>query len=813
MTGRAAQHDSSYDLSAKTVFDLIDHLDEYIPEGERALIERSVAALSEFENAMVRTNVPAPTIAPARYALAVLIDQRARQDPRLRLSTWNVLANQRLFDGRDMSTDRIRDFLKTAQKSGSEYHQLGLFLQRVIDRDADKRTGPRRKESNWSAFAAISLVVFLVALASYATWLEYRFHARITESFKQDEIAIGLDHNPTGADLARRMNLLSEAVDRVTRAAQLAPFRRVVRLPKIDSQTVAEGAYRAASERHVPRTLAIILDEQLATEGDALKLYDALRAWAVLSGDTDWTPGYLAGWIDDTKPALRELGFSAHVAALSGAASNLRTTDPEIMDQARDFATETSEVDRVWLELKRSEGSRALLGWSPAGEILGLADVLERRSGVDLATPLLGLFTAAGWNYARDFGIGIAVQNARDFAPSILGTDFEIVNDTPDRVLDRLHLETINIWKEWLADLRVRHFSTRGQAILVSGSLAQTNNPLTTLLREVWVQVGGTDRSRDHAHQLKLATEFGPMIQYVENNGMEQVGRLFSALNVALGSVDIDAQRGTQRLMSMQDRARSVNVLQNAPRVVVLIAEDVLAQASVAQDDNATSPLTAGWLRTVYPLCRATLSGRFPFGEGPDAVPSEVAALLSPNGALLRFYQAYAAPYIDHSASPWRWKPEARFAGLSPESAAFFERAVAISSALFETNGEMQQTLTLTALAERGNTVFALGGTGVSVRTTKAPATLNWPGPVPEYGVEVSFREGSESARITQSGSWGLLRMLDTLRLRFRDDGQRVLVDLRTDEGRIFLEMRLTRPLNLVSGRHYFRDFACPPRL
>jgi type VI protein secretion system component VasK len=398
-------------------------------------------------------------------------------------------------------------------------------------------------------------------------------------------------------------------------------------------------------------------------------------------------------------------------------------------------------------------------------------------------------------------------------APIILGDAAPTINQTPDQVENRLHVETIATWKNWLADLRVQPFNNRDRAILISGALSQKTNPLTQLLSEVWVQVGGRDRKRTHPQQIELGREFGPMIQYVEQGGMDGIRRVFSSLNVALGSIDIDQKRGIERLMSVQDRARSVNVLQTAPLIVVQIAEDVFAQTSAAQNDEGGDPLTAGWQSTVYPLCRAALDGLYPFADGPDADPVDVMALLSSTGPLMQFYQTYAEPYIDQSSSPWRWKPEARFSGLDPESAAFFERAVFVSQALFDAEGGYTLPITLAALAERGNTLFALGGTGVPVRATGEPAALVWPGPDPSLGVAVSFRAGVDAARIAEPGFWGLLRLLDQFRLRFRDEGQRVLVDLRTNDGRVFVELTFAAAANLVSARAAFRNFSCPPQL
>lgn len=352
------------------------------------------------------------------------------------------------------------------------------------------------------------------------------------------------------------------------------------------------------------------------------------------------------------------------------------------------------------------------------------------------------------------------MQEARRVGPVVTGQHLPPQNATPDLLEDRLLRDTLDAWKSWLADLRVRPFVERDTAIVVSGVLSQTPNPLNALLHEVWAQVGGTDRGRSHAQQLRIATEFGPMIQYVEAGRLDEIARLFSTLNVALASFDFNARRGTERLMGLQDRNQTVRALQAAPRVVVQIAEDVLAQSSVPAAAARGNPIALAWQQNVFPLCAQVVHARFPFADGPDAAPADIAALFGPGGALRTFHDTHAANFLDVSESPWRWKPEARFAGLTPDSAEFLERAMLISESLFGA-GALGTPLTLAALAERGETVFGIGGEVAPVRATGAAARLSWPGPLPDQGVEVTFRRGQDSSRLAYPGLWGLMRLLD----------------------------------------------------
>lgn len=801
---------SALDLVARPVLVVLEDFERQARGGAALVVDAAEAALNQFELDAARAGVPTNAIKPARYGLAMLFDTRARQISTLSLNAWSVLAQRQLFEGHTMPISRIQKFQATAARRGPEFADLDYFLGKVLARAQDSRHAHKPvADANWGLRIAAYFIVLALGLSGYAVWLEHRFHARLITAFDAEVLNIGLDRDHEGKALVQRLDDLHAAVVRVSSAAERAPLRKIVLLPFGDGEAYAQAVYRDTVARQMPRAIADGIEEVLAKEGRGLVLYDALRAWSVLTGEDTWTRAYLSGWLEDNGAAAGVDGLDRHVSSMAGPAPDISPRDTLVMDQARSFAADVPEPDRAWLELLRAERMRTLPTWQPTNAVEGIETVLLRRSGRPISEGIPGLFTAAGWTEAHKFAVGGAVRRARELAPKITGRALPTVNESPDLLMDRLHLETQAAWKAWLADLRVRPFAERETGIIVSGALAQPENPLTHLLRAVWVEVGGTDRTRSHTQQLTLAREFGAMVQYLEQGRMTEITMLFSQLNVALGAVDFDAQRGSQRLMSVQDRARSITALKNAPSIIVQITEDVLAQASLPGQGQPLNPLTRGWQQQVFPLCRNTLAG-YPFREGPDVHVADLDALLGPQGALTVFVRQSAAPFLETSESPWRWKPEARFAGVTPESAEFLQRAMQVSEGLFGPQGQLNFDLTLAALAERGRTIAAIGGVAQPVRATGAPANLSWPGPQPNMGIEVSFRESETAERILHSGTWGLLRLVDGLRVRQRDGGRRMLLDIRSASGRVFLEMEFQTALNPISVRTAMQELACP---
>lgn len=812
--GRAPQAATPFDAAMGPVLRFLDELPDHARQGEPELARRAGVVLADFAEAIQRAGIARPAIPPARYALGVLIDQRARAQPGLRPQVWAAAAQVQVFDGRDMGAGDIRRFRDTARGAGPDYANLATFLDGVLSRiEGKRREGRRRVQSGWAAWTATAVTTLMGLIVAYALSLEQRFQARLWQAFEAERLEIGLDLPRSGADLVARLDRLAAARDRVATAAAQGPLGRVLAVPFIDSRATADAAYAAALAAQVPPELARHLSDALATDGEGLATYDTLRAMAVLDGTAPWSPAWLAGWVDDREEDLGLRGLDLHVARLSAAPAGPPAWDRDLIDQARAFAATVPEPDRAFLELARSDGAADLPDWIAGQAVPALPQTMTRRTGAPLSEPIAGLFTAAGWDFARREGTGTAVQRARDLAPAVLGTTPPIRNDTPDLMMDRLQAETLATWRDWLADLRVKPFADRDGSILVSGLLAQRNSPLAQLLAEVWVQVGGTDRTRPFGLQQSIATSFGPMIQYVEQGRLDQIAALFGALNVALASFDFDDDRGADRLMGVQDRAQSVAALQTAPRIVVQIVEDVLAQSAAAQSSAMGNPLTRRWQQDVYTLCRQVTDGTYPFAPGPDTDIDAFARLFGPGGAVDRFYRTQAERYIDTTETPWRWKPEARFNGLAPETAEFFQRALAVSAGFFGQSGDLGGPMTLAALAERGQALVAIGGQAAPIRATGDPATLLWPGPQPQTGAEVSFTDGAAQARLTQPGAWGFLRLMDGTRLRPRDEGRRFLVDVRADVGRLFLEVDFPATPNPLATRALLDGLTCPPAL
>ncbi len=780
---------------------------------ELAATARTLVAT--FETEARRKNVPPDWLLDARDALVALLDARARHNPALPIRRWERALAAALPISRRIGPKRLAERAAEAARGGPAQRDLARFLGHCNEAvQAAHSAGEQHRTRADRGLVFLAVAGFFAILAAWAAWAEWRFREQLLAQLPDVRRVIEAGNNATPAARAAQLDAFAAAVRLVEQDATRSPLGLIHYVEIVDPGATARRRYSDAADALIAEPLAEALAVALATEGEANALYDSLRAWSILKGTSDWQPRFLAGWVADRSRTFPELASLAqHVVAMSKAPPAIASPDPETIAQARQFASEGLASERALLELTRAEETAALPSWSLGEAVPGLDAILIRRSGLPIERGVAGLYTEAGWNYARSGGAQQAIRRASSEVATLLAAGGAM---TTEAVMDLLQKRTLEAWAHYLGDLRVRPFSDQPTAVVISGALSARNSPLSALIREVWRQSGGTDRSRSHANQLRIAAALGPAIQFVEQGRMSDISHLFVSLNVALSVLDADAEPGKKSLMDAQERANSIVALQQAPLLVVQIVEDVIAQTAVPKESEGAADHVpkekpqSVWGSQVAAACQAALSGRYPFFDGPDADMAEVARIFAPNGTVGSYFRAQLAQLMDMSTTPWRWKPEARLSGYTPESAAFFQTALAVGDALFQRGASPDVPITLEALAQRGAATVSIGGAHAPVVTSGEMVTLNWPGPLPARGFEISFDSGVVVEKKSTPGPWGLLRFLDGSRLRPRDGGRRFLIDVRAKGARAYLQMSFASPANPITARALLRGLTCP---
>lgn len=761
--------------------------------------------IGQFEQAARRAGIAPDAILDARDALITLTDARARSNPALRSRAWGRALAAALPLGAGIGLEPLRRRAEAASRAGPAQRDRARLLRHCLE--ASEASRPADSAHGGAAIWVLLLVA--AGLAAWVGWAEWRYRDALLAGMPDPAAAIAAASSAPPEQRAAALDRMAAAVASVEAAAPGSPVGLVHRIAAFDPAVAAGRRYGQVADALLPAPLWAAIDAAVATDGDPTALYDTLRARAILAGESDWQPVYLAGWLADRAGAQPELaGLARHVTALSGPARDPGSEDAESLGQARAIAADGGAAERAFLELRRADTTAALPDWRIAAAVPGLVPVLVRRSGRPLAEGIAGLYTAAGWAATRDGGAAAAIARAQAETDRLIGA--RAMPAQPEQVLDLLQIRTLATWKDYLADLRVRPFTDQPGALAISGALGAARSPLSALIREVWRQSGGEDRTRPHPDQTRVATAFGPAIQFVEQGRMDAVSRLFLGLNVALASVEANADLGEQRLMSVQAQASSIATLQQAPALVVEIIEDVLAQTAAENPALGRRPELQAWQSRIASACTAAIAGRYPFADGPDADPLQLAGLFAQDGLVARFFQERLAPLIDSSETPWRWKPEARLSGFSADSAAFFERAAALGAVYFVPGGLASVPLTVEVYGQHGSARIALGGSEASIDKAAPPATLRWPGPDPARGASIAFAGGAHAGF---AGPWGLLHLLDGRPLRMRDSGRHYMVDLKLADARLYFRLSFDEASNPVSARALLNGLTCPATL
>jgi type VI secretion system protein ImpL len=248
------------------------------------------------------------------------------------------------------------------------------------------------------------------------------------------------------------------------------------------------------------------------------------------------------------------------------------------------------------------------------------------------------------------------------------------------------------------------------------------------------------------------------------------------------------------------DAVRGFTVaLRDAPTAVRAMLQP-LATTSVSQAWAAVrEPLARRVAQEVTPACQRVVSAGYPFDRASrEEVPREAFERLFADGGVLdAFHERYVAPYAE--------------AGAAVEAAPAFQRARQVREAFLADGGRrlgVRLELRLLEL-DPGVAEFGLDAGGGLLRfrrDVRAARVLQWPGSDGDGTVKLQLSGGRAYAF---EGPWGLLRLLDRVRVEPGDAPGRFRLVFDVEGRRARFDVRGAAALN-AAQREALEQFRCP---
>jgi type VI secretion system protein ImpL len=197
--------------------------------------------------------------------------------------------------------------------------------------------------------------------------------------------------------------------------------------------------------------------------------------------------------------------------------------------------------------------------------------------------------------------------------------------------------------------------------------------------------------------------------------------------------------------------------------------------AEGAEVRQIVKDLNQKWCSSVYLEFSRTLAGRYPFDpRGTDATLGDVAAYFNPQGTLWTFYDKSLAADLQRMGSSFQ--PATPTAGqvFAPAFIEHLSRAQEISAALFPPGAkDIAVGLAVNIHPSTDFDMVKLNVNGQTVEYHNGPATwpqLKWPTEGSSSGTSLTVHSvKGETEEITETGEWGLFRLLEQGKLKSRD--------------------------------------------
>ncbi|UZZ13303.1 type VI secretion system membrane subunit TssM [Ectopseudomonas mendocina] len=623
-----------------------------------------------------------------------------------------------------------------------------------------------------------------------------------------------------------------------------------------------------------PRLLTRI-EEQLRSGGNSDFLYEGLKAYLMLASADQYDADFIKAWINldwdqslprDLAPDQR-LALGEHLDALFARKPPPARLDENLIEDLRRQLQQMSVAQRVYNRVKRQKLPDGLPDFrisEAAGRDAAL--VFTRKSGKPLNDPLSGFYTYRG--YRQVFMVASLSQSgALAEEQWVLGRPLADNQDAASLALEVRNLyfqDFLGQWESLLGDIDFVAITSVAQAADVMRVLSGPNSPLKQLLEAVARETDLQQEDRLLADKLKAAdgtvdklkqqlgslvgqgaqnqpqaapqvdpitarfNELNSLVRKPEGSNSAPIDDLLAQFNElyvqlsAMSGASGDALLGEAKNQAVASAQRVKLAGERQPPLVQNLVNSVVSATTNSMMGGIRSQLNAAWVAEVVNVYRQSLAGRYPLDSGStrDATLEDFGNFFGVGGVMDNYFRKYLQPYVDTSATTWRWQPgAAERLGIGSGVLQTFQRAAAIRDAFFRSGGtqptvrfELKPVAMDAAISQF---ILDLDGQQMTYdHGPSRPVAMQWPSPNSLGVVRLSITPPTSAGRsgLTLDGPWAWFRLLEQSDLTPGASPDRFTLRLRVDNASVACELRASSAFNPFRGR-VLSGFSLPERL
>lgn len=730
--------------------------------------------------------------------------------------------------------------------------------------------GRKEKRFVWARRGALAGMTALTLGLGTAWYLSYQWNSGLVEGYRSDVAALQEDLIQDHRNWVRLDTLLSRAASLpgVMDAPMPEGGPRQMGLFQGEALGLAgEGAYGRLLRHRFGQDLKETLEIEISGNLSNLEyLYETLKAYLMLNQREHLEEEHVRAWFEFTlgRQLPGEINAGTRQSLLNHLDNYLELEhslplEQGLVAQARAQLTAMPLAERAYQRIRMDAAQSRLPDFRLPMVLGSVAElVFERRSGTSMKEGIPGLYTLNGYQGIFEPEMNKVVGRLLEDS-WVYGEEAQDFRDLDEQqikagVEDRYFRDFIYSWENFLADLRVRPFSSQTEGMRVANLLSGPEAPVRRLVAAVKHNTrlsAGEDKSEAldavaEAGKARLSQrrrELDGLMRMMPEQSQPEatlVDRRFKAIHQLeaelFQNLQADARvmaryfeeqsGGRAQALTTVSRSQFDEAVRGFYSTVNDSESDELQQilGGFVGDSrrlvkvSVTRKINEIWRSTVYSDYRQAIAGNYPFdGESAEDVAlMDFANFFGYGGTLDQFFEQHLKAHVDSSRSPWRLTSDV---GISQGSLRLFESARRIREAFFEPGSRTPRvsfTLKPVYLDSRVTQLMLEvdGKTLVYRHGPARPVNFTWPEQAGARLTRIAFTPGNAadtSVHQSYQGAWSVFRMLQA--------AGSMATDSRNQDVNILLDNYLASlELTTDSVKHPFHtamleQFRLPPTL